>query len=244
MYLVYCRVSTQDQADNNATSLAEQERRGRALAVLKGAGAYDVSVYIDAGISGAEPFEDRPQGKKILLEMEENDTIIAVKMDRMFRSASDALMNAERFRKRQVDLILADLGTDPVTSNGPAKLFFGILAMVAEFERERIAERTADGRRAKRAKRGHLGGEAPYGYRVVGEGRESKLEEIPEEMATVTKLRQLMRECQPVNAFRMAGKMGLTCRSGQPFQIHQIQRIVKRFDQLEPLERVIYSEVA
>ena len=51
----------------------------------------------------------------------------------------------------------------------------------AEFERTRIAERMEDGRRGKKARGGHIGGTAPYGYRVVGAGREAMLERVPEE---------------------------------------------------------------
>jgi DNA invertase Pin-like site-specific DNA recombinase len=46
-------------------------------------------------------------------------------------------------------LIVADMGADPVTDNGTAKFFFTVLAAMAEFDRERILERTLDGGRPR-----------------------------------------------------------------------------------------------
>src|SRR3954454_23683320 len=74
---------------------------------------------------------------------------------------------AERLRARKVDLIVADMGSEPVTQNGVYRMFFGMLALVAEFERERIKERSAEGRAAKRLGGGHIGGSAPFGFRKI-----------------------------------------------------------------------------
>ncbi len=84
------------------------------------------------------------------------------------------------------------MGPDPVTDNGVAKLFFGMLALVAEFERERILERTKDGRRAKAARGGHVGGSAPFGYRVNGSGKDASLVEVPAQQAAVITIRELL----------------------------------------------------
>ena len=55
MLLGYCRVSTQDQAADNRTSLAEQERIIRGIAMVKGVDKMDVTLYSDPGVSGATP---------------------------------------------------------------------------------------------------------------------------------------------------------------------------------------------
>ena len=65
-----------------------------------------------------------------------------------------------------------------MTENGMAKLFFTMLAAFAEFERGRIAERTAEGRKSSAAG-GHLGGPALSGYHKVGAGKNAMLEPIP-----------------------------------------------------------------
>ena len=73
-------------------------------------------------------------------------------------------------------------------------MFFGMLALVAQFERERIAERTAEGRVAKRKAGGHIGGTAPFGFRKVGEGRAARLEPVPEQQAALSTMRLLSTE--------------------------------------------------
>ena len=81
------------------------------------------------------------------------------------------------------------MGTEPVTgAGGVARLFFGMLALVAEFERERIAERMTEGKRAKRQRGGHVGGQRPFGYQVAGTGREASLQPVPEEQAAIGRI--------------------------------------------------------
>lgn len=115
----------------------------------------------------------------------------ADKLDRAFRNAADALATAERLKARKIDLIVADMGSEPVTQNGVSRMFFGMLALVAEFERERIRERSAEGRAAKRQNGGHIGGSAPFGFRKVGTGRAARLELDPVQQAALSDIRKL-----------------------------------------------------
>jgi putative DNA-invertase from lambdoid prophage Rac len=66
--------------------------------------------------------------------------IVVAKLDRMFRSAADALTVLEELKAQGVALHMLDLGGD-VLGSGVSKLVFTILAAVAENERERIRER-------------------------------------------------------------------------------------------------------
>jgi DNA invertase Pin-like site-specific DNA recombinase len=88
-------------------------------------------------------------------------------------------------QERGVQLIITDMGVDPITENGISKLFFTMLAAVAEFERWRIKERANDGRAGKRKKGGHIGGDAPYGWRVEGAGKAAALIKIESEQSTI-----------------------------------------------------------
>jgi DNA invertase Pin-like site-specific DNA recombinase len=97
----------------------------------------------------------------------------------------------EDWKAQGVDLILVDCGTDPVSANGNSKLFFGILASVAEFEKGRIAERMREGRKGKAERGGHIGGLAPYRLRKVGHGRGAMLEIDSAEQATIASVKQL-----------------------------------------------------
>jgi putative DNA-invertase from lambdoid prophage Rac len=91
--------------------------------------------------------------------------IVAAKLDRMFRSALDALQTSDRFQRDGVSLYLLDLGGD-VTGNGMAGLFMKIAAAFAEFERDRLRERIRDVKQDQRKRGLHLGGHRPFGYRV------------------------------------------------------------------------------
>lgn len=130
-------------------------------------------------------------GRELVAQLKPGDVLITAKLDRAFRSAADALQKAEAWKKQGVKLIVADLGVDAVTDNGVSKLFFTILAGVAEFENARRRERVINGRRAKREKAGHLGGPVPFGYRVVGEGKESRLKPVAEQQAALATIRKL-----------------------------------------------------
>jgi DNA invertase Pin-like site-specific DNA recombinase len=183
----YVRVSTAEQS--NGSSLDEQARRIHGVALTRGE---DITrVFADPGVSGSIPLEQRPAGRELVAMLRPGDTVVVAKLDRAFRSAADALTRADAWKKQGVRLIVADMGTDAVTDNGAAKLFFTVLAAVAEFERERLRERIAEGRRGKAAKGGHVGGSAPFGFRIEGEGKASHLVEVPEQQAALATIRAL-----------------------------------------------------
>lgn len=188
----YVRVSTAEQAADDRSSLDTQQDRIRAIAVL--AGRKIDEIIVEPGVSGALPLAKRPAGSSLVARLCRGDTVIVSKLDRAFRNAADALAMAETWKTQSVDLILADMGPDPVTQNGASRMFFGMLALVAEFERERIAERLTDGRHAKRAAGGHIGGYAPFGYRKVGAGRAAVLEPVPEQQEALATMRAMRAE--------------------------------------------------
>lgn len=185
----YTRVSTIEQA--SGTSLDEQENRIKGAALMRGE---DVSeVFTDAGVSGSVPLRQRPSGGRLLDVLQPGDTLIVAKLDRIFRSAADALTMVEELKTHGIDLIVTDMGVDPVTQNGASKMFFGMMACVAEFERTRIKERQKEGNQAKRAKSGFTGGKCPFGYRVVGSGKEAMLAPDPAEQEAITLINQLRK---------------------------------------------------
>jgi DNA invertase Pin-like site-specific DNA recombinase len=82
--------------------------------------------------------------------------VITAKLDRMFRSAQDALDALGDLRARGVSLHMIDLGGD-TTGNGVSKLVFTILSAVAEAERDRIRERVSDTKADQRQRGWYLG---------------------------------------------------------------------------------------
>jgi DNA invertase Pin-like site-specific DNA recombinase len=188
----YIRVSTTEQAGDDRTSLDTQRHKISAAAELSGV---SVDQFIEEpGVSGSLPMAARPEGGPLLDRLAKGDVLICAKLDRAFRNAADALATAERLKARKVDLIVADMGSEPVTQNGVSRMFFGMLALVAEFERDRIKERSAEGRTAKRRDGGHIGGSAPFGFRKIGAGRAARLEPDPTQQAPLADMRRLAAE--------------------------------------------------
>ncbi len=229
MILGYCRVSTQEQAAKNTTSLAAQEQVIRGVAMTRGATSFDIQIFSDPGVSGSIPLDERPAGKELLALAKQGDIVCAAKLDRMFRSASDALVTAERLKENGVKLILFDLGAEPVTDNGMAKCFFTMASAFAELERVRIGERMETGRQQKRARNGHLGGVAPYGFRVVGSKRDSQLEPIPEEQPILKEVLALAeRKMSSWKITNILNDKGYKNRIDRPFECYQVKRIIER----------------
>jgi putative DNA-invertase from lambdoid prophage Rac len=63
------------------------------------------------------PLADRTEGQRLLAALEPGDVIIAAKLDRAFRSASDALGTLEQLTVDKIALHMIDLGGD-ITGNG------------------------------------------------------------------------------------------------------------------------------
>lgn len=238
MILGYSRVSTVEQAADGTTSLQEQERVIRGYAMMKAASAFDLQIYTDAGVSGSIPMAERPAGGELLSTVKRYDTVVASKLDRMFRNSLDALTVYTDFKKRGIHLVLFDFGVEPVTSDsGIAKVLFHVMSAFADFDRERIYERMVEGKKAKKANGGHAGGEAPYGYRIVGERRSARLEPVAQEqaiLACIARAKQHIAE-NDIRPWRqrkfVLGRLrqeNLKTRSGRWFTAEQVQRLMDR----------------
>jgi putative DNA-invertase from lambdoid prophage Rac len=186
----YCRVSTDMQAEDGQ-SLEVQRRQLEGWAMQRGA-TLD-GVRVEAGVSGAVPFHERPEGGKLWAELRKGDTLVASKLDRMFRSASDCLAVVEAFKARGVSLFLLDLngGADDVSGNGIARLFLTIVAAFAAFERDRIGERIRATKQAQKARGEYLGGRAPFGF-VYDDAK--RLQPVPKQQQVLRRIRKLASE--------------------------------------------------
>jgi putative DNA-invertase from lambdoid prophage Rac len=162
----YVRVSTDRQADDGE-SLGTQQRIIEGYAMMNGL-ALD-KIFIERGVSGSKPLGERPEGRRLLAALTAGDVAITPKLDRMFRSALNALDVLGQLKEREVALHIIDLGGD-VTGNGISKLVFTILSAVAEAERDRIRERIRDVKADQRKRQRYLGGIVPFGWKVGDDG--------------------------------------------------------------------------
>jgi DNA invertase Pin-like site-specific DNA recombinase len=225
----YRRVSSAGQAAEEKTSLADQEMKIRGVAMVHGMG--DPVIFTDPGVSGSIPLSERPEGGKLWRLLAKGDLLICAKLDRLFRSAADALVTADTMKARGVSLILINLGMEPVTGVGMAKFYFSMMAAVAELEKEQILERMRDGKKSKAAKGGHIGGYSPYGFRKIGIGKTATLEPDPSEQVVIDLIRQFEEAGNSLRSIaRKLALMGHTTRIGSPWSAVQISRILRRSD--------------
>ncbi len=131
----YARVSTGRQAESGL-SLEEQQRQIAAYSEAHRLGAVG-GFFVEKGVSGALELSKRSEGAQMLSTLKSGDVVICSKLDRMFRSARDALNTVKLLESERISLHFIDLGGD-VSTNGVAKLFFTIMGAVAEFERKAI----------------------------------------------------------------------------------------------------------
>lgn len=168
--IAYCRVSTEEQA-NEGVSLDAQERAVRAYASMRGLDL--VAVVVDAGVSAGKPLATRDGGRRVLEAVRTRTvgTVLALKLDRLFRDCAECLSVVRDWDRAGVALHLLDLGGSALdTSSAMGRFFLTVMAGAGELERNQIRERTRMGMAEKRQRREYTGGEAPYGWTVAANG--------------------------------------------------------------------------
>jgi len=98
---------------------------------------------------------DRPQLILLLNVIREGDTVVITKLDRLARSMSDFWKVYDQIKEKGASLKILNMGLDTNSSQG--RLMMGVLASVAEFERDLIKERQSDGIAKAKASGRHLG---------------------------------------------------------------------------------------
>lgn len=184
----YLRVSTEEQVAG--TSLDEQRRQIQGTAMATG---LSIDQWIeDGGVSGASPFFDRlgQHGVRLM----PGDSIVFAKLDRFSRDIRDALNTIHELKSLRVRLIINGQGDVTDVNNAQARLMLHVMAAFADFERSSIKERQKLGQKAKRARGGHIGGSAPFGYRIEGQGKAAVLVPIPELQPALADIRRLRGE--------------------------------------------------
>ena len=135
----YVRVSTEEQA-TCGVSLDAQEAKITAYCSL-----HDLplqQIIRDEGVSASKPLHTRPGGSILCTAVNPPVTdLVAMKLDRCFRGALDALQMLQAWERGGITLHFTDLGA--INGSSPiARFTFQLLASVAELERNQIGERT------------------------------------------------------------------------------------------------------
>ncbi len=136
----YARVSTKGQA-KDGNSLESQEQQ------LKEYGA--VEIYSDS-FTGTKL--DRPQLDKLLDKLQDGDTLIVTKLDRIARSMTHGSELVTDLINKGIRVHILNIG---IMDNTPSsKLIRNIFFSFAEFERDMIVERTQEGKALAKTKAG------------------------------------------------------------------------------------------
>jgi len=156
-------VSTNGQAVEGVSLEAQRSRIGE---WARTSGYELAAVYADEGVSGKRA-DNRAELQRAVTEAcKRKGALVVYSLSRLARSVPDAYALAGRLEKAGANLVLLTESVDTTTAAG--KMFFGMLAVLAAFERDLTAERTAAALAHKRGQGLRVSGVAPFGFRFVG----------------------------------------------------------------------------
>lgn len=176
----YIRVSSQDQ------NTSRQENTSK-----------EVKLFIDK-ISGSVPFINRPQGAKLIKEIEQGKvTEVSVhSLDRLGRNQIDILQTIELFKVHKCQLEIESLGLKLFTPTMKESSAFGLITSVmssmAQMEREQILERQREGIEIAKAQGKYLG------RKVGSSDNESKTLEKHQDIARCYQSKMSVRDIAKV----------------------------------------------
>jgi DNA invertase Pin-like site-specific DNA recombinase len=222
--VAYVRVSTEEQAQEGV-SLDAQEARIRGYCQMRGLDL--IEVVIDAGVSAGKPLATREGGQRLLelVRSKKVSSVVALKLDRLFRNAADCLSTVEAWDKAGIAMHLVDIGGASVdTSSAMGRFFLTVMAGAAEMERNQIRERTSFAMQHMKQRGEYTGGRPPLGFEVTEEGQLVRVDAEHEALAMARHLRQQGLTLRAVAAELAAH--GFVNRRGHVYDSKQVGRMV------------------
>lgn len=227
----YVRVSTDGQA-TDGISLDAQQVRIRAWCEANGYAL--LGLHIDAGLSGSRS-DNRPALQAALNEAcRSKAALVVYSLSRLARSTKDAIAISEQLAKSEADLVSLSERIDTTTAAG--KMVFRMLAVLAEFERDQIAERTKGALDHLRNQGKRISGQLPYGFDLAPNGVD--LLPNPEEQIGLQLIGHLREK--GLGRRRIASELterGICTKTGVAWSPQAVGSILRRMKACRPIAR-------
>lgn len=231
----YARVSTDGQV-TDGVSLQAQQARIRACCDANGYTL--VGLHVDAGLSGGRA-DNRPALQAALSEAcKQKAVLIVYSLSRLARSTRDTILISERLAKAGADLVSLSEKLD--TTSAAGKMLFRLLAVLSEFERDVIAERTKGALSHMRNQGKRISGRLPYGYDLASDGENLVTNTQEQEgLRLILALRKSGKGRRRIAA--ALSKQGIATKTGTAWSPQAVGAILKREVKMQ---RVVVDAVA
>lgn len=215
----YVRVSTEQQASEGVSLEAQRAK----IEHWCKANDYElVNVYVDAGISG-KSMDKRPGLLDALKSLKKGMALVSYSLSRLARSTKDALAIGEAVAKKKADMVSLTEQIDTTTAAG--KMMFQMLSVLAEFERNLVAERTTNALQHKKRTGQKYTNQTPYGFEAI-EGRLVQVQQEAEIVAEIQAARSSGSTLQSI-ADNLNGR-GIPTKTGKTWAPATIHLLLKR----------------
>ncbi len=175
--------------------------------------------YQDDACSWTLDLADREDGRRLLDGLAPGDGVVVTSLERIFSNCEDMQRTIADFRKRDIQLCVAELDGD-VSSADFCPPFSRMLAVFTNLEKRRAREKIKTVKRREKDKGRFLGGSRPFGYMVHSNGR---LIENPMEQRLLKRIVEMKRQGKSLRAISAAVSTPLT-----PVSFKTVQRLLKR----------------